>query len=146
MANGGKRPGSGRKKGSLAKKTLEKLAITSAFNQRVMTQADALFNAQLALSVGSIQVFRVDEEVGGNGKTKRVHTLVTSPSEIKEVLDETDGGAGIVGENYYFVSNVMPQNVAIESMFNRALGKPKETVELGGDVTVRTTRVIKPSE
>lgn len=132
MENGGKRPGAGRKRGSKNKKTLEKAAIAEAFNQRVMTQADALFNAQLALSVGSIKVFRIDEEEDANGKVKRIHTLVTDPEEIKQVLDEHDGGAGIVGENYYFVSNVSPDNRAIDSLLNRSLGKPKETHEVTG--------------
>lgn len=132
MQNGGKRPGAGRKPGGKNKKTLEKIAIQEAFNQRVLTQADALFNAQLALAVGSIKVFRIDEEEDDKGKPKRVHTLVTNPKEIKEVLDENEGGAGIVGDSYYFVSDVMPQNVAVESMLNRTLGKPKDSVELTG--------------
>ena len=140
MANGGKRAGAGRKPGGKNKATLEKQAIQAAFNQRVMTQADALFNAQLTLAVGSVQVFRVDEEEDDKGKVKRVHTLVTDPDEIKQVLDETDGGAGPVGESYYFVSNISPQNNAVESMLNRALGKPKETHEHEGSVaTVQMT-------
>lgn len=145
MASGGKRPGSGRKPGSKTKKTLEKQAIQEAFNQRVMAQADALFNAQLALAVGSVKVFRVDEEEDDNGKTKRVHTLVTNTDEIKKVLDETEGTAGMVGESYYFVSDVMPQNTAVESMLNRTLGKPKESVEHmgkdGGPIEIATFEI-----
>lgn len=129
MASGGKRAGAGRKPGGKNKATLEKAAIQEAFNQRVLTQADALFNAQLALAVGSIKVFRIDEEEDDKGKPKRVHTLVTNPKEIKDVLDEHEGGAGIVGDSYYFVSDVPPQNGAVEAMLNRTLGKPKETLE-----------------
>lgn len=138
--HGGKRPGAGKPKGKLSPKTLEKQAVQAAFNQRVLTQADALFNAQFALAVGSIQVFRVDEEEDDKGKIKRVHTLVTDPDEIKKVLDETDGGAGTVGEHYYFVNSVSPQNIAVESMLNRALGKPVEKTEVTGTVeTVQMT-------
>jgi hypothetical protein len=136
MANGGKRPGAGRKPGSKSKKTLEKQAIANAFNQRVLTQADVLFNAQLALSVGSIKVFRIDEEEDGNGKVKRVHTLVTLPDEIKAVLDEHEGGSGIVGENYYFVSNVSPDNRALDSMLNRGLGKVADKTEHSGKLEI----------
>ena len=133
MQNGGKRPGAGRKRGSKNKKTLEKAAIVEAFNQRVMTHADALFNAQLALSIGSIRVFRIDETEDDKGKTKREHILVTDAEEIKSVLDEFDGvGSGIVEDNFYFVTNVPPDNRAIDSMLNRALGKPKETREISG--------------
>lgn len=130
--NGGKRPGAGRKPGGKNKKTLEKQAVQEAFNQRVLTQADALFNAQLALAVGSIKVFRVDEEEDAKGNIKKVHTLVTDADEIKQVLDEHEGSAGMVGESYYFVSDVMPQNIAVESMLNRTLGKPKESMEVTG--------------
>ena len=143
-ANGGKRPGAGRKPGGKNKKTLEKQAVQEAFNQRVLTQADAIFNAQLSLAVGSVKVFRVDEEEDDNGKIKRVHTLVTLPSEIKKVLDENDGESGMVGEDYYFVSPVLPSNSAIESMLNRAMGKPKETVEHSGPDGGAMTVVVLP--
>lgn len=91
-----------------------------------MRHADALFQAQHTLAVGSIRVFRIDEEEDDNGKTKRVHVLVTEPDEIKQVLDEHEGGSGVVGENYYYVSEVPPDNRAIDSLLNRALGKPTE--------------------
>ncbi len=130
MANGGKRPGAGRKPGGKNKATLEKQKVQEAFNQRVLKQADALFNAQLALAIGSIKVFRIDEEEDAKGNIKRIHTLVTDADEIKEVLDTHEGGAGMVGESYYFVSDVMPQNIAVESMLNRTLGKPKDSVDV----------------
>lgn len=132
MANGGKRPGAGRKPGSRSAKTLEKMAVQKAFNERVMRHADHLFHAQLALSVGSVRVFRIDEENDGNGKIKRTHTLVTDVKEIKKVLDEHEGQSGIVDDSYYFITEVMPDNRAIDSMLNRALGKPKETHEHSG--------------
>lgn len=145
MANGGKRPGAGRKKGSLARKTLERIAVNAAFNQRVMAHADRLFHAQLSLAVGSQQVFRIDEVKGDDGKPKRVHELVTNPDEIKKLLDEHDGCDGVVDGNYYYLSNVLPDNRALDSMLNRGLGKPKESVEHSGTLDV-STRVIEPGE
>lgn len=141
MAKGGVRPGAGRKPGGKNKTTLEKQAVQEAFNQRVMTHADALFQAQLQIAVGSVRIYRVDE-TEENGKTKREHVLVTDPEEIKEVLDETEGGAGIVGDSYYFVTEVPPQNAAIESMLNRTLGKPKETHDLNVNVSDLTDEEI----
>lgn len=126
--NGGKRPGAGRKPGSKTKATLEKQKVAEAFNQRVMLKADALFNAQLTLAVGSMKVFRIDEEGEGKSK-KRVHVHVTDADEIKALLDEHDGQAGVVNDAFYYFSDVLPDNKAIDSMLNRALGKPKETVE-----------------
>lgn len=128
MARGGKRVGAGRRLGSKDKATLEQQKILEAFNQRVMAKADALFNAQLTLAVGSMKVFRIDETRDGN-KVKREHVHVTDADEIKALLDEHDGAPGVVDGVYYYFTDVSPDNRAIDSMLNRALGKPKETVE-----------------
>jgi hypothetical protein len=125
---GGKRKGAGKPKGYKQPQTLEKLAVLSAFRQRVMTHADNLFNAQYSRAVGSVMIFRVDEEEGENGKKKRTHTLVTDPDEIKQVLDENEGGAGVVGESYYFVTEIPPDNKAIDSMWDRTFGKAQQSV------------------
>lgn len=126
---GGKRKGAGRPKGRKNKATLEKKAIQEAFNQRVMQHADKLFEAQLQLAVGSVQVYRVDEKKVGK-KTTREHVLVTNPNEIKDVLDGTDASGGKVGDDYYFVTTVSPNNQAIEGMLNRTLGKPTENKQI----------------
>lgn len=128
---GGKQPGAGRPKGAKNKATLERQKVLDAFNQRVMAKADALFNAQLTLAVGSMKVFRVDE-TEENGKKKREHVHVTDADEIKRLLDEHDGASGVVDGVYYYFSDVLPDNRAIDSMLNRALGKPKETLEHTG--------------
>jgi len=147
--HGGQRANAGRPKGRKSRKTLEKLKVAEAFNQRVLTHADALFTAQLSLAVGSVRIFRVDEEEDDNGKKKRVHTLVTNADEIKSVLDGNDGGSGMVGESYYSITEIPPDNRAIDSMLNRTLGKPKETLEHtgkdGGPIET-ATRVILPTD
>lgn len=132
---GGVQPGSGRPKGSLNKSTLEQRKVLEAFNQRVMAKADALFNAQLTLAVGSMKVFRIDETEDDNGKKKREHVQVTDADEIKALLDEHDGAPGVVDGVYYYFSDVLPDNRAIEAMLNRALGKAPEKIE-----------IIKPAE
>ena len=131
MAKGGKQPGAGRPKGAKNKTTLEKQAVQDAFNQRVMNAADKLFDAQIMLALGSMKVFRIDKtEV--DGKTKRIHVHVTDAAEIKTLLDEHDGNAGEVDGTFYYFQTVAPDNKAIDSMLNRALGKPKETHEISG--------------
>ena len=127
---GGKQPGGGRPKGSLNKSTLEQRKVLEAFNQRVMAKADALFNAQLTLAVGSMKVFRIDETEGDNGKKKREHVQVTDSDEIKQLLDEHDGVPGVVDGVYYYFQEVAPDNKAIEAMLNRALGKAPEKIEI----------------
>lgn len=126
---GGPQPGSGRPKGSLNKTTLEQRKVLEAFNQRVMAKADALFNAQLTLATGSMKVFRIDEEEGENGKTKRIHSHVTDADEIKALLDEHDGAPGVVDGVYYYFTDISPDNKAIDSMLNRAFGRAAETIK-----------------
>lgn len=147
MKNGGQRKGAGRKPGGKNKKTLEQKAVADAFNQRVMIAADALFNAQLKLATGSQKIFRIDEtEV--DGKIKRTHELVTDADEIKELLDEHGGGDGEVDGNYYYFQTVMPDNRAIDSLLNRALGKPKDSLDVnhGGEVKTTSTIIIQGVE
>lgn len=133
--SGGKRPGAGRKPGSRTKAKLEKMKVIEAFNQRVMAKADALFNAQLTLAVGSMKVFRIDEIEGDNGKKRRQHVHVTDADEIKALLDEHDGAPGVVDGVYYYFQDVLPDNRAIEAMLNRALGKAVDKIE-----------IVKPTE
>lgn len=128
MPNGGARPGAGRPRGRKSKRTLEQAKVQEAFAQRVMRHADDLFNAQFSLAVGSAKVFRVDEEGEGKNK-KRVHALVTDADEIKAFLDEHDGGSGEVDGSYYYITTASPDNKALDSLLNRGLGKPKDTVE-----------------
>lgn len=144
MPRGGKRKNqTGRPKGALAQKTLEKIAVLSAFRQRVMRHADDLFNAQYAKAVGSIQVFRIDEEEDANGKVKRVHTLVTDAGEIKRVLDEGEGCDAIVGKSYYFVTEIPPDNKAIDSLFDRTFGKAQQSVEITDETSQKWKQAVQ---
>ncbi len=139
MSRGGKRINAGAPKGTVQRRTLEKSAVARQLRERTMAQADNLFNAQLAKAVGSVMVFRVDEEEIGGGKTKRVHTHITNPDEIKRVLDGNEGGAGRVGTDYYFVTNIPPDTRAIDSMLDRTFGKAMQPVE----VSDSEDRVVK---
>ena len=50
MANGGKRPGAGRKPDSLSKKTLDRIKVNEAVAQRIMKVDDVVFDSQLAVA------------------------------------------------------------------------------------------------
>lgn len=142
MPRGGKREGAGAPKGTVQRRTLEKSAVARALRERTMAQADNLFNAQLAKAVGSVMVFRVDEEVSG-GKTKRVHTQITDSNEIKRVLDENESGAGTVGENYYFVTNIPPDNKAIDSMLDRTFGRAVQSIEVSDGAENKAIQIAR---
>jgi hypothetical protein len=144
MPRGGKRNNAGAPKGTVQRRSLEKAAVARVLRERTMKQADNLFNAQLAKALGSIMIFRIDEEITASGKTKRVHTHVTDLDEIKLVLDETSSqGEGTVGESYYFVTNIPPDNKAIDSMLDRALGKAVQSIEVNDATENKAVRMAQ---
>ena len=134
MANGGKRPGAGRPAGSLSKKTIEKKMVEEALHQRILAAVDRVFNAQLALAEGVSHLFKIVKT--GKGANQRVeHVLVTDQEEIKQFLDEHEGSAGTLdgSEDYYYIQTKSPDNKAIDSMLDRAFGKPTSRTEVTGE-------------
>ena len=132
MARGGIRPGAGRKK---AGHTIEAEAARKRIVERVTKNVDSIVDAQLALAKGVSHLYRIDES-GEGSKKRREHILVTDSEEIREFLNEHDGAAGTVNDSYYYISTLAPVNQAADSLLNRAYGKPQETVEHKGSVTV----------
>jgi hypothetical protein len=141
MARGGKRPGAGRKKGSKSKSTLEREATLKAFRDRVMKNADLLFDAQLTLARGTTYLYKIEKELqigpkGGKRYIRSKPKLVESQAEIEDYLeglieegdpdDENDPAA-----TYYFLTTKDPDNRAIDSMLDRTFGRP--TQPIGGD-------------
>lgn len=124
---GGKRKKSGRKAGSLNKATLEKKKIEEAFTQRVLGSAERLFNSQFSLAQGCSHLYRIDEVRRGK-EIKRKHVLVTDPEEIRMYLDEE-----VDPDKYYYITTKSPDNKAIDSLLDRAFGRAKQKVEVGGE-------------
>ena len=113
----------GRPKGAKSPQTLEREAVAAAFRERVFKKADRLLNAQLTLAEGCSFLFKIVKR----GKREE-HVIVTDPKEIKAYLD-----GDLDDEEYRYISTKEPNNQAIDSMLNRTLGKPKETVEVQGN-------------
>lgn len=130
MEHGGKRYGAGRKPGQLEQKTVEKIHIKKALDERIMRHTDELFTAQFSLAVGLTYVYRVEETLLNNGKVKREHILVTDPEEIKRVLDGEDGGSAQIGKDFFIVATNAPDNRAIDSLLDRTFGKAPQSVEI----------------
>lgn len=121
MSNGGARPGAGRKKGGKNAETIEREAALTAFRRRVIKHADELFDSQMQLARGCSILYRIDEV----GKRKE-HVIVTSAEEIKRFLD------GETGADYYYITTEKPDNKAVDSLLDRALGKPTQSIEMSG--------------
>ena len=74
----------------------------------------------------------------GEGKNeKRKTELVTDPDEIRNFIDEHDGCNGEIDGEYYFITTEKPDNSALDSLLNRAYGRPKEVVEHSGEVILK---------
>lgn len=123
----GKKTG-GKQKGYKAPHTLEAQEVKKKFVERVHNHADDLFNAQLSTALGSTYVYRIERTKVDN-KTKEEHILVTDPEEIKMFLDEHEGSSGSIDGEYYYITTKAPDNVAINSLLNRAMGTPTQTIE-----------------
>lgn len=129
MPAGGPQPGSGRPKGSLSPKTLQRERTLAELRKMIAAKADVLFRAQMAVACGLSFLFRID--VDEEGKRKKAEH-VTCESEIKEYFELHHGEPGEMGKAFYYVTTIKPDNQAIDSLLNRTFGRPKETVELSG--------------
>lgn len=131
MPNGGKRPGAGRKPGSVSKKTIEKRKAEESLHQRILGVVDRILNAQMTLAEGTSFLFRIDE-IGAGKDKRREHVLVTDPEEIKQYLDgEFRGDQDEDGnDTYYYIQTKSPDNKAIDSMLDRVFGKATNKTDI----------------
>lgn len=135
MALGGKRAGAGRRHGSKNKKTLEREAAAKLYEQMVRENLQPLFRNQLWLASGLKFVYR--KEKHGTGASMRIeHVLLENPREIADALDIiANGDFQDDDEGFVYVTTTPPENRAIDSMLDRALGKAvsKLDVTSGGE-------------
>jgi len=154
---GGKRPGSGRPKGAKSKATLEKEKVFAALRQRILRKADSLLDSQFSLAHGQQFLYKIEKTKvigpkGGISYKSEKPKLVTDEWEIRayldelvdkhngEFLDEHDRSA-----TYYFITTKEPNNMALDSMFDRAFGRAtqNQNVELSGTLPFQLTIVQK---
>jgi len=125
MALGGKRPGAGRKKGSLNKKTLEQKIVAEAMRQRVLRSAETMMNAHMALAQGLTFLYVIKTITVGKRKQRLKPKLITSQATIEAYLaGELDNGV----DEYYFMSTQKPDGGALNSLWERGLGKVPQPI------------------
>lgn len=105
MANGGKRPGAGRKLGYKMPATLDKLAAREFVRQKVTEALEPLIAAQIANATGLKYLVARDPKTG---KFERI------------------GPGGVTSEAIIEVWEKDPSVQAFSDLLNRALDKPKE--------------------
>lgn len=135
MKKGGKRPGAGRKKGSLAPANLEKLKTLEAMQRRIYKVTDRVFDAQLSSALGQQFLYKIHTNSKG---VKERPELVESEFEIRAYLN---GDYDIGGEkhdknsDFYFITTKAPDTRAIDSMYDRGFGKVSQPIGGGDDGT-----------
>ncbi len=116
MARGGKRPGSGRPKGSLNHATLEVAAVLAAFQQQVCLAMEPMTKAQIRHAQGvDYMVLR---------KRDGTYARATDEKQIE--------AACAVGDQAFNIFTQAPNTQAFTALTDRAFGKPVERTEVGG--------------
>lgn len=156
MARSGNNHKGGRPKGKKGIKTLEREIIAEAIRQRTLRNVDIIYDSQLTIAKGLTFLYKIEKEWIATGKgpkkgywKNKKPELVESQAEIEAYLEERIENQGDMdddqdsGATYYFLTTKEPNNMAIDSMLNRAIGKPKDTLEVQGglDVTHRMKRL-----
>lgn len=124
---GGKREGSGRKLGSISKKTAERKEAEKLFTERILKNVDRLFESQMNLALGVSYLFRIDTIQKGNKEVKET-VRVEDPEEIRKYFnDELDS------DSYYYITTKDPDNRSIDSLLDRTFGKAVQKNVLTGE-------------
>jgi crotonobetainyl-CoA:carnitine CoA-transferase CaiB-like acyl-CoA transferase len=122
---GGARPGAGRKKGGQNRETKERRLAERELVDRIINVMHPILDAQISQAKGASYVYRLVKTADG-----LKHFLVTDPEEIKAFLDAHGGKPGTVNDSYYMITTKTPELKAIDSLLDRAFGKPRQTTEL----------------
>ncbi len=151
--HGGLRPGGGRPKGALNKKTLDQRASMERWKERVRKHTDELFDAQLDLAKGEKVLMVKITERDDKGKAIRVyHEVVTDRETMENYMNYEDGLDNDFevphdDEHYYYLTVKPANNQALEGMMNRTYGKAPEKIEIEGGffkVDNLTINIVEP--
>jgi len=137
MANGygGRRKGSGRKKGVKLPATITKEQAREALRQIVLQHMDKLVQAQLHNAQGLNHLMMRDPKTG---KFERVAKDVDDPKMAEAQID-----AALASNNAVWIYQKDPSIQAFTDLMNRALDKPIEQVQLSGELNIQTEVITK---
>ena len=96
-------------------------------NRAILHKTIPLIRSALSVALGNIYVYKMD-------LVSKKKLLVIDAKEIESALELIDvGGLDSTGQ-YYFITTDKPDMDAIDKLFNRAYGKPKETMKVEGEL------------
>jgi hypothetical protein len=132
----------GIKKGTKRPHTLEREAALKIYQQQILENLKPLIRSQLNAANGLTVMFQ--KKLLRNKKTGKLERTgdlvrVTNPERVEELLN-----GDCKGENYYYITIKDPNVKALEDLFNRVFGKPKETLEVDGglDLNIDIKKII----
>lgn len=115
----------GRPAGAVSAQTKRKQLGAKRIIDRVYKMTDKLIDAQAIVALGSHKMLRTF--VGEDGMP-HVETI-RDEERMQKLIDE-----GVYGKDYVIVVGAMPDHRAVTALLDRVYGKPKETIELQGEV------------
>lgn len=137
----------GRTTGSKNKETLIREKEYEHLTQRFLGVTDRIADSQISIATGLHFLFKIEKEYVSLGKKggyykNKPPKLVTSQFEIQEYLEELAENNGELSDDkspdatYYFITTKEPNNEALKDIQNRIYGKPKESVEHSGSISL----------
>ena len=111
--HGGKRPGSGGKRGSIYAPTRRKQELLAQWRAAVALRFDAIIEAQLRVAVGASVVFATDT----------AGTWIHHPDPGATILARVQAG-----DEAYRLTTVAPNHALLKQIFDRLLGRPGEAL------------------
>lgn len=133
VKNGGARPGAGRPKGSMNEASKFRKAAKMEFQRRVANHVDKIFHSQFDLALG--EKYLMVKRVEGEGKNRKTWVeVVEDVGTIKDYIE--DDGVSLnrdAGEDYYYMTTKPANNMALDSLLNRAFGKADESLDITSD-------------
>ena len=132
MSRGGARPGAGKPKGSKHKTTIEREIALEQLRQGVMMELKPVMRAALDSARGLTVMYqkkKVKNKSSGKYERTGELTKVTNQSRVEELLR-----GDCSGDDWYYITTKDPNIASIKELWDRAFGKPKESIEHSGGI------------
>lgn len=129
MKNGGKRKGSGRKKGVVSDEKKAQQAAFKDLKMSILRMQKSLINAQAGVAKGLTFLYVIRTEIIKGKQVRQKPELVKSQEKIEAYLaDELEDEEN----EYYFMTTKEPDTRAIDSLIDRVHGRARQNIGLDG--------------
>lgn len=122
----------GRPKGTISRRTYQKIIEAEEMRKAIKPNVLKIVNALTSVSLGQQFIYKLVENRNDKGTViSRDRVLVTDPHEIEEAFKLIDaGGVSEDGDTFYYITVKEPDVRGAKELFDRAYGKAKEHIEI----------------